>query len=99
MICSKSDNSGVRCDALRALGAFSSEEAKDALAYYLAQDDEKKYKYEILYAVASLGRIGISSDVPLLEKWLSSKNSDIKSAAKYAINRIECGVRYKGFNL
>ncbi len=99
VICSKSDNSRVRCDALRALGAFSSEEAKDALAYYLVQDYEKKYKYEILYAVASLGRIGTSSDVPLLEKWLSSKNSDIKSAASYAINRIEYGVRYKGFNL
>ena len=49
----------------------------------------KKYKDEIVYAIASLGRIGTADDIPALEKFLEVRIQDMRIAAEFAIGRIK----------
>lgn len=78
----------LRFAALHALGSFSSPDSKDALYDFLGRD-RKKFKGEIIYAIASLGRIGEADDIPALEKFLEVRIQDMKIAAEFAIGRIE----------
>ena len=84
----KSEKWQIRLSALMALGASATEQSRDALKFYLEQDDEKQYRYELEYANVSLGRIGTVSDIPLLEKHLHSRSPDIRNSAEYAIIQI-----------
>lgn len=78
----------VRYSAIRALGACPGEESREALRFYLAQEDEKAYRQEIIYANAAMGRIGTAADIPLLEKHLYTRIRDMKLSAQIAIERI-----------
>lgn len=78
----------IRHSAILALGSSKTQKSKEALAYYLNLDDEKAFKQEIIYASASLGRIGELSDIPLLEKYMLSRSRDVKISAQFAIDRI-----------
>ena len=78
----------IRFAALCALGSFSSLESKNAL-YAFLERDRKKYKDEIVYAIASLGRIGTADDIPALEKFLEVRIQDMRIAAEFAIGRIK----------
>ena len=78
----------IRFAALCALGSFSSPESKNAL-YAFLERDRKKYKDEIVYAIASLGRIGTVDDIPALEKFLEVCIQDMRIAAEFAIGRIQ----------
>ena len=89
--CSKSKKWQIRHSAIRALGSVATKKNRDALLYYINQDDEKKYKYEIIYSNASLGIIGTSADIPLLEKHANSRIPDICESARFAIDRIKHG--------
>ena len=88
VLLSKSEKWLIRHSAINALGACGSEESKAALAYYLQQDDEKTYRYEITYANAALGRIGNETDISLLEKHADSRLKDVRNSAMFAINAI-----------
>lgn len=79
----------VRHSAIRALAACPRKESRDALAYYLTQEDEKAYKYEIYYANIAMQSIGEPEDIPLLERSLKSRCRDIKTTAQYAIQFIK----------
>ena len=61
---------------------------KNAL-YAFLERDRKKYKNEIVYAIASLGRIGTADDIPALEKFLEVRIQDMRIAAEFAIGRIK----------
>ena len=78
----------VRHGAIRALAACPRKESRDALTYYLTQEDEKTYKYEIYYANIAMQGIGEPEDIPLLERSLKSRRRDIKITAQYAIQFI-----------
>ena len=78
----------LRFAALCALGSFSSHESKTAL-YDFLERDRKRFKDEIIYAIASLGRIGTADDIPALEKFLEVRIQDMKIAAEFAISRIK----------
>jgi HEAT repeat protein len=56
--------------------------------FFINQEDEKKYEYEIIYANASLGSIGSKEDIPFLEKHVKSRKRDIRDSARFAIDRI-----------
>ncbi|QTE74287.1 HEAT repeat domain-containing protein [Clostridiales bacterium FE2010] len=86
--CTKHDKWDVRHSAIYALGASDTAESKEALAYFLNQEDENKYNYEITYANAALGRIGTKEDIPLLEKHMNSRKHDMRDSARFAIQRI-----------
>ena len=87
--CSKNEKWQIRHSAIFALRSSENPLAKKALYFYLNQDDEKKYEYEIIYSIASLGKIGNISDIKVLEKFLHSKKRDIKTSAEFAINTIK----------
>ena len=57
----KDDRNTVRYSAIRALGACPREESRNLLLYYLRQEDEKAYQYEIYYA-----SIAAKKQVPVL---------------------------------
>ena len=97
--CSKSDICQVRHSAIRALGSSSTQISKNALDYYLNQDDEKKYKEEIILAIRSYGSIGDESDIPRIEKYKKSKNLNIRVASDSALERIKFGIKYQEHNL
>ena len=78
----------IRHSAIQALGSFPKEESKKALYFYLMQEDEKAYRNEIIYANASLGKIGNEADIPVLERHIRSRSRDIKESAKFAIGSI-----------
>lgn len=78
----------VRHDAIRALSACPGEESRRACAFYLGQEDEKAYQYEIYYANIALQTIGEPEDIPLLERFLKSRRPDLKLTAQYAIQYI-----------
>lgn len=78
----------VRHSALRALSACPGRESREALAFYLHQEDEKAYKYEIYYANIALQKIGEPEDIPLLERFLKSHRPDLRTTAQYAIQCI-----------
>ena len=84
----KSDVHGVRHAAIMALGACPRKESREVLAYYLTQEDEKKFKYEIYYANIAMQDIGELEDIPLLERFIKSRKPDIKMTAQYAIQFI-----------
>jgi len=78
----------IRHSAIKALGSSATLESKKTLYYYIKQEDEKAYKYEIIYANASLGKIGSMEDVSIIEQHLKSKIRDIKGSAEFAIQSI-----------
>jgi len=84
----KDDRRLVRHSAIRALGACPREESRDILLYYLLQEDEKAYQYEIYYANIAMQGIGEPEDIPFLERFLKSRRPDIKITAQYAIQFI-----------
>lgn len=82
------DRRPVRHDAIRALSACPGEESRKACAFYLGQEDEKGYQYEIYYANIALQTIGGPEDIPLLERFLKSRRPDLRLTAQYAIQYI-----------
>ena len=86
---SKSDMWLIRYSAIQALGSSATVKSKEALYFYLNQTDEKKYKFEIIYANVAIGRIGKSEDIPVLEQHLSSKIADVRDSSLYAIESIK----------
>lgn len=87
--CTKSKNIDVRCEAINALGACNCQLSRNTLTDFINLDDEKNYKMEIIYAHASMGKIGGESDIPILEKHLKSRIRDIKGSAEFAIDEIK----------
>lgn len=79
----------VRHSAINALGASFSPEGKKILLYYINQEDTKACRFEIVYAIAALGRIGTKDDIPLLERHVHSRLKDVRESAEFAIERIE----------
>jgi len=78
----------VRHSAIHALSACPGEASRRACTFYLGQEDEKAYKYEIYYANIALQTIGMPEDIPLLERFLKSRRPDLKLTAQYAIQYI-----------
>lgn len=78
----------VRHNAIDALSACPGEESRKACTFYLGQEDEKTYKYEIYYANIALQTIGMPEDIPILERFLKSRRPALKVTAQYAIQRI-----------
>lgn len=87
--CSQSDKWQIRHNAIITLGSSATQTSKDALAFYLNQEDEVKYKYEIIYSIASMAKIGTTSDIPLLEHHIHSRIRDISGSAELAIEQIK----------
>ena len=87
--CSQNDKWQIRHSALSALGSSATHANRDALLYFINQEDEKKYEYEIIYANASLGKIGLKEDIPYLEKHIKSRKRAISDSAQFAIDRIK----------
>ena len=85
----KDKRHSVRHNAISALGACPGKASRDALAYFLTQEDEKAYKYEIYYANIAMQGIGEPEDIPLLERSLKSRRPDLKITAQYAIQYIK----------
>ncbi len=85
----KDDRNLVRHSAIHALGACPRTESRDMLLYYLTQEDEKAYQYEIYYANIAMQGIGEPEDIPFLERFLKSRRPDIKMTAQYAIQYIQ----------
>jgi len=85
----KDDRRSVRHSAIRALSACPREESRSILLYYLLQEDEKAYQYEIYYANIAMQDIGEPEDIPFLERFLKSRRPDIKITARYAIQFIQ----------
>ncbi len=86
--CSQNDKWQIRHSAINALGSSATKKNREALIFYINQEDEKKYDYEITYANASLGKIGLKEDIPFLEKHIKSRKRDIRESALFAICRI-----------
>ena len=86
---SHNDKWQIRHSAILALGSSATKANKDALLFFINQEDEKKYAYEITYANASLGKIGSKDDIPFLEKHIKSRKRDIRDSALFAIDRIK----------
>ena len=87
--CSQNDKWQIRHSALDALGSSPTKANRNALLFFINQEDENKYKYEIIYANASLGKIGLKEDIPFLEKHIKSRKRDIRASALFAIDRIK----------
>lgn len=87
--CSQNDKWLIRHSALNALGSSSTHANREALLFFINQEDEKKYEYEIIYANASLGSIGSKEDITFLEKHVKSRKRDIRDSARFAIDRIK----------
>ena len=87
--CSQNDKWLIRHSALNALGSSATKANRNALLFFINQEDENKYKYEIIYANASLGKIGLKEDIPFLEKHIKSRKRDIRASALFAIDRIK----------
>lgn len=86
--CSQNDAWQVRHSAIMALGASDTDTARKAVRYWVCQEDEKQYKFEIIYANAALGYIGDVDDIALLEKHSRSRIRDVKDSSIYAIDQI-----------
>ena len=91
---SKSDEWLVRQSAILALSRSDTDTSREAVRYWVAQEDERKYKFELIYANAALGYIGELCDIDLLERHTHSPIHDIKDSSIYAIDnirqRLEC---------
>ena len=86
--CSQNEAWQVRHSAIMALGTSDTDAAREAVRYWVFQEDEKQYKLEIIYANAALGYIGNADDIALLEKHAHSRIRDIKDSAIFAIDQI-----------
>jgi len=86
--CGKSEKWLIRHSAIYALRASDTEESREALRCWLRQEDEKKYKFELIYANAAMGVVGRTEDIRLLEKHASSRIRDIRDSANFAIEAI-----------
>ncbi len=84
----KDNNRKVRCAAIGALRAFPYDEARLCIRYYLEQEDEKTYKYEIINANSTMNQIGTTEDIRYLERHSASRCRDIKISASLAIEQI-----------
>ena len=78
----------VRHSAIHALRTCPGRKSRDVLKFYLTQEDEKVYKYEMYYANIAMQSIGEPEDIPLLERFLKSRRPDLKITAQYAIQYI-----------
>ena len=87
--CTKSEHWVVRHSAILALGASPSNAARLSLREWLSQEDDKKYKYEIIYANAAMSRIGLLEDISFIEKHLKSRLRDVRGSAQWAIETIQ----------
>ena len=87
--CSQNDKWQIRQSALSALGSSATHANRNALLFFINQEDEKKYEYEIIYANASLGKIGLKGDIPYIEKHIKSRKRAISDSALFAIDRIK----------
>ena len=87
--CSRSDQWLVRHNAINALHASDSESCREAARYWAKQLDEKKYKYEIIYANACLNKIGVMEDIEILNLHTNSRIRDVKDSALFAIEAIK----------
>ncbi len=86
--CSRHDAWQVRHNAIMALGSSDTEISREAARYWVKQEDEKLYKFEMIYAQGVLGHIGEASDIELLERHINSRIRDVKDSASFAINHI-----------
>ena len=87
--CATSEKWQIRHSAIIAIGASAVQKSRDSLAFGINQCDEKKYRYEIIYASSSLGKIGVVSDIKILEKHINSRIRDIKESVRNAIESIK----------
>ena len=87
--CSKSNKWQIRHSAIRALQACSTEKSREALLFWVNQDDDKKFQYEITFANAALNCIGLIEDIPFIEKHAFSKRRDVRESAILAIESIK----------
>jgi len=85
----KSEDWMVRSDAIYALQSSATPESRQALRYYIEQEDVKTFKDEITNANMALGEIGCAEDIPILEKHTKSVNGDIRGSANIAIAKIK----------
>lgn len=86
--CSRNEKWLIRHNAINALQASHTEASREAVRYWVRQEDEKQYKYELIYANASLGYIGEEADIQLLETHTHSRIRDVKQSALFAIDNI-----------
>ena len=71
-----------------ALRVFPYDEARLCIRYYLEQEDEKTYKYEIINSNSTMNQIGTTEDIRYLERHSASRCRDIKISALLAIEQI-----------
>lgn len=86
--CSRSDAWQVRHNAIMALWSSDTDISREAVRYWVKQEDEKQYKFELVYAQGVLGYIGEACDIELLERHTHSRIRDVKDSARFAINYI-----------
>lgn len=86
--CSRSEAWQVRHSAIQALAASRTEVSREAVRYWVRQEDEKRNQFELIYANAALGYIGEPDDILLLEQHIHSHIRDVKDSALYAIHNI-----------
>ena len=87
--CSQDSKWLIRHSAIHALRASSTDASREVLRYWVGQEDEKKYKFELIYAHAALGEIGTEADIALLEQHVYSRIRDVRDTAAYAIENIQ----------
>ena len=83
------ENWMIRHQAIAALKASNTDASREAARYWAGQADEKEYRFELVYAHAALSEIGTAEDAQLLGKPANSRLQDVKSSARYAIDRIQ----------
>lgn len=86
--CSKDSKWLIRHSAFHALRASPTDVSREALRYWVRQEDEKKHKFELIYAHAAIGEIGTEADIALLEQHVHSRICDVRDTAVYAVERI-----------
>lgn len=87
--CSQNPKWLVRHSAIHALRSSDTEVSREAVRYWVRQEDEKKYKYELIYAHEALGEIGTEADISLLERHIHSRIRDVRDTARCAIDTIQ----------
>lgn len=78
----------IRYSAISALGCFCNEQSREKLREYILKEDEKKFKEEIIYANAAIGKCGEKEDISYLELHKNSKIRDIRISSVLAIQKI-----------
>ena len=82
----KSDKWLIRHSAIQSLNNSFDSVAETALIEILDSSDDP---YNLIYANATLNRIGTPKAIPYLEKHLKSRKKDVKDSAIYAIEEIK----------